>query len=187
MLRRFPPGWLVILLLLLAGGLWLVMVMGPLAKLTAYAGGLQPFDLRPFGYSQAEAIAFMAAIGDGARNYYVNFQIKLFDTPFVAINALAQMAALWWLTKPGRIALPSVGRIILVVLPIVGAWFDYAENGALREVLRAGAEVTEAMVASASTMTVLKSAMQTLIDVLIVVFAGIVFGRWLRSRRAANA
>src|SRR5262249_24016507 len=66
---KTPSGFLVAALLVASGLLWAVMFVGPLAHLTHLAGGLTPFDIRPKGYSYAEARAFLEAIGDQGRAY----------------------------------------------------------------------------------------------------------------------
>jgi hypothetical protein len=68
--KKFPSGFLVAGLLVASGLMWAVMFFGPLAHLTRLAGGLTPFDIRPRGYSYAEARAFLEAIGEQGRRYY---------------------------------------------------------------------------------------------------------------------
>jgi hypothetical protein len=48
------------------------MFFGSLAHLTRLAGGLTPFDIRPWGYSYAEARAFLEAIGEQGRADYAS-------------------------------------------------------------------------------------------------------------------
>jgi hypothetical protein len=50
--------------------MWAVMFFGPLAHLTRLAGGLTPFDIRPGGYSYADARAFLEAISELGRRHY---------------------------------------------------------------------------------------------------------------------
>ena len=52
------PRFLVAALLAANGLLWAVMFFGPLAHLERLASSLTPFDIRPRGYSYAEARAF---------------------------------------------------------------------------------------------------------------------------------
>ena len=54
--KQFPSGFLVAALLAASGLLWAVMFFGPLAHLERLASGLTPFDIRPRGYSYAEAL-----------------------------------------------------------------------------------------------------------------------------------
>ena len=53
--RQFPSGRWVLAILLVSIVLWAAMVFGTLAHLRRLAGGLDPFDVRPFGYSTGQA------------------------------------------------------------------------------------------------------------------------------------
>jgi hypothetical protein len=96
--KRFPSGVLVATLLVASGLLWAVMFFGTLPHLTRLADGTPPFDVRPWGYSYAEARAFLEAIGEQGRAYYASPELIL-DSFYPPLYALA----LWWLTMPGRI------------------------------------------------------------------------------------
>jgi hypothetical protein len=76
--KQFPSGLHVVLLLVASGLTWAVMFFGPLAHLTNIAGGLRPFDIKPRGYSYAEARAFLEAIGEQGRRYYVTEALAAF-------------------------------------------------------------------------------------------------------------
>src|SRR6476659_7799535 len=70
--KQFLSGFLVAVLLTASGLLWAVMFFGPLAHLSRLSGGMTPFDIRPWGYSYAEAGAFFEAIGAEGRAYYAS-------------------------------------------------------------------------------------------------------------------
>jgi hypothetical protein len=50
--------------LIVSFALWSVVVFGTRAYLRRTAGGLEPFDLRPFGYTSDEARALLYALND---------------------------------------------------------------------------------------------------------------------------
>ena len=58
-------------------GLYLVMLLWSLPKIAAEAGGLTPFDMRPGGYSLAEARAFLAALSPEGTAFYLGVQHRL--------------------------------------------------------------------------------------------------------------
>ena len=99
--KQFPSGFLVAALLAASGLLWAAMFFGPLAQLERLASDLMPFDIRPRGYTYAEARAFLEAIGQQGRRYYVSPEL-IIDTVYSPPCGLA-WAALWWLTMPGRV------------------------------------------------------------------------------------
>jgi hypothetical protein len=95
--KQFPSGFLVAALLAASGLLWAVMFFGPLAHLTHRAGIVTPFDIRPKGYSYADARAFLEAIGEQGRRYYAIPEFVI-DTFYPPLYALSRGLALWWLT-----------------------------------------------------------------------------------------
>ncbi|MBI4184053.1 MAG: hypothetical protein HY521_08670 [Proteobacteria bacterium] len=185
---RFPSGWLVAAVLVASIALWAVMVLGPLAHLRALAGGLAPFDLRPFGYGPAEAEALLVALGEDGRSFYARVQLRL-DAVYPASYALSRGLLLLWLTAPGRISGPAigaVGRWALLALPLITAGFDYAENASLAAMLAAGPAAASGLVAAASAATQVKSLAGALTEAAVVILAGIALLAWWRGRRGAR-
>src|SRR5947207_7600759 len=97
------------------------MAFWTLAYLRRISGGLEPFDLRPFGYDLAEARALLFALSEFGRDYYLNIQLQL-DTAYPFTYALSRVLRLWCLTIPGRaadFAIPFPARLPLAT-PRVG-------------------------------------------------------------------
>jgi hypothetical protein len=185
--RPYPPTGHVVITLAVNIAFWAFMVFWPLDYLRHLAGGLEPFDLRPFGYSVEEARAFLFAISDIGRDYYMNVQLQL-DMIYPATYALSRGLLLWWLTQPGRVAdrpLPVAIRVILIVLPLLTAALDYLENEGIAAMLRAGPQVDAEIVAEASFWTQAKSLVELATEVSSACLLLFVFGRW-QYRRAAN-
>src|SRR5262249_5408937 len=123
--------------------LWAYMMFWSLPYLRRIAGGLQPFDLRPFGYSVEEARALLFALSQIGRDYYANVQLAI-DNAFPATYALSRGLLLLWLTLPGRTSdrpIPWGPRLTLLALPTVAAAFDYLENDGIAAMLAAGPQV----------------------------------------------
>ncbi|KEO56433.1 hypothetical protein [Thioclava pacifica] len=142
-----------VLLAALTGAVYLAMTLVTLPHLREAAGGLAPFDLRPGGYSAAQARAFLDALDAPARQYYLSVQQRL-DLVFPALEAVTLIFAFRALAT-GWLA---VG---LSVMAGLGAVFDYLENHAVAALLRADT-VTDDMIVRASGWTVLKSVAVTL-------------------------
>ena len=87
--KQFLSGFLVAVLLTASGLLWAVMFFGPLANLSRLSGGMTPFDIRSWGYSYAEARAFLEAIGAEGRAYYKvrNFRRQTYSCARTKISA----------------------------------------------------------------------------------------------------
>src|SRR4051812_32627859 len=164
--------------------IWAVMVFWTLAYLRRISGGLAPFDLRPFGYDVGEARAFLAALSQIGRDYYLNVQLSL-DNAYPFTYAVSRAVLLLWLTIPGRLSdqpLPSFARAALVALPIATAACDYIENDAIAKMLVAGPQVDAETVAWASFWTQAKSAGAFVCDGLAVILGVTVFHRWWQHR-----
>lgn len=145
-------GKAAILLGLSAMTIYLVMVLGTLRYLTDLAMVL-PFDLRPTGYSQAEAAALLEALGEAGRQFYLTRQIPL-DTFYPGLLALTLISTLRW--RAARFG-PTLMTRIGVPLAILAATFDYLENLGIGLMLHGGADPT--LVQAASTATMVKSAL----------------------------
>ncbi len=154
-------------------GVYLVMAVWSIPKIVADASGLLAFDMRPMGYSFDEARAFIAALSDQGRAFYLNVQ-QMLDSAYPALFAVVMVMAFSHLFT-------GWSRWVAMALALAGAGFDYMENAAVAVMLRAGDGLTEAMVATASRWTVLKSGAVTL--ALLALIAGLVMA-WLARRKA---
>jgi hypothetical protein len=168
--------------------LWGVMVFGTLAYLRRVAGGLEPFDLRPFGYTPEEARALLHALSDIGRAYYADVQLQL-DTAYPALYALSRALLLFWVTAPGRTAerpLPLPARLALLALPLATAWFDFFENEGIAAMLAAGPQASDELIERTSFWTRAKSLVGLATELLCVILAAIAFVRWRHRRRAQS-
>src|SRR5262245_26088262 len=184
--EQFPRSAHVVVALIISFALWGVMMFWTLAYLRRTAGGLAPFDLRPFGYTPDEARALLYALSSIGRAYYADVQLQL-DTAFPALYALSRGLLLLWVTAPGRTAtrpLPLVARLALLLLPLATASFDYLENEGIAAMLAAGPQVSDELVERTSFWTRAKSFAGLTTELVCVILAAIAFVRWRHRRRA---
>jgi hypothetical protein len=141
--------------LLVAATLFVFAVMQVWTLPRLQVAGMPPFDLRYLGYSLDEARSYLAALGEEGRTFYLNAQLVL-DRLYPALYGPALAIALVALD------VRAGGRgwgWVLAVFAIAGMGFDWLENAAVATILLAGPDgVTAAMVADASSWTLLKSA-----------------------------
>jgi hypothetical protein len=166
--RQFPSGFLVASLLLVSGLLWAVMFFGTLAYLSRLAGGLKPFDIRPTGYSYEEAWAFINAIGEQGRAYYLNPEL-IIDTVYPPLYAISRAFALWWLTMPGRVRralLPLGLRYAFIGIPVAMASLDIIENSCIARMLWTWPDLSSGVVSISSVATETKIALGALTETL---------------------
>ena len=183
---QFPRTAHVVVALLVSFALWGVMMFWTLAYLRRTAGGLEPFDLRPFGYTPEEARALLYALSSVGRAYYAEVQLQL-DTAFPALYALSRGLLLLWVTAPGRTAarpLPLLARLALLILPLVTAWFDYFENEGIAAMLAVGPQAADELIERTSFWTRAKSLAGLATELACVVLAAIAFVRWRHRRQS---
>ncbi|MDG1282145.1 MAG: hypothetical protein P8O10_12635 [Pseudorhodobacter sp.] len=132
--------------------IYLLMVLGTLRVLSDLAM-MQPFDLRPTGYSQADAASLLDALGETGRHYYLTRQIPL-DTLYPALLALTLISTLRW--RAARFG-PTLMTRIGGPLAVMAAVFDYLENLGIVFMLLAGAGSHPTLIHAASMATILKS------------------------------
>lgn len=152
------------------------MLFWTLPTITADAGGLAPFDMRPLGYSFDEAKAFLAALSEYGRLLYRHVQLFL-DLLYPALLAATLILATILLTASGWL------RRLLIVPAVLGMAFDYLENFSIIRMLEAGADgLTEALAGEASRWTILKSGFTSFS--MVAVIALLVVWFVMRQRRA---
>lgn len=185
---QFPSGRLVIGLLLASGALWAVLFFVTLPHLQHSAGGAAPFDLRWSGYRYEEAQAFLAAIGEHGRAYYLHPELIL-DTFFPPLYAVSRGLALWWLTIPGRShdgAVPLRWRRALIALPVAELILDWGENACVAGMIWTWPELSPGLVLVASLATRLKLVAAASTEIALVALATVALLRWRKRRRAAG-
>jgi len=129
------------------------MLAWTLPEITAAAGGLAPFDLRPSGYSFGEAKAFLAALSPEGKTLYLGAQHTL-DAAYPGLLAATLYFAIAALAPAGW----GRWRWAAALVAVPGALFDYLENGAVTVMLNAGADgLTPDVVATADRWSVYKS------------------------------
>jgi hypothetical protein len=184
--EQFPRTAHVVVALIVSFALWGVMVFWTLAYLRRTAGGLEPFDLRPFGYTPEEARKLLYALSSIGRKYYADVQLQL-DTAFPAVYALSRGLLLLWVTAPGRTAarpLPLPARLVLLILPLATAWFDYFENEGIAAMLAADQRASDELIERTSFWTRAKSLAALATELVCVMLAAIAFVRWRHRQQS---
>ena len=159
--------------------IYVAMVAWSLPAISIDANGLMPFDMRPTGYSFAEAQAFLAALSIDGNAFYQSTQHKL-DMAFPALEALSVGWGIFLLSPKSW----GVKRWVLALTALPGMVFDYLENAQVAVMLRAGAEnLTPEMADQASQFTLLKSGFVTISLVLLLVLIVL----WFLNKRKRGA
>lgn len=153
---------------------YLTMVLWSLPYIAQEAGGLMPFDVRPMGYSVAEAQEFVSALSPAGRAFYLGTQHTL-DIVYPALIGLVLVLGVQLLFK-------APVSSVLSIIALMASASDYLENYLIASVLsEAGAMVDANLVNVASVLTVSKSVGQTICFV--AMFLGAGRSLWLRVVR----
>ncbi|MCP4207385.1 MAG: hypothetical protein GY767_10105 [Shimia sp.] len=153
-----------------ATSIYLVMVFWTMPTISLAAGGLAPFDMRPFGYSPQEARGFLSALSAEGRDFYITVQQRL-DLVYPALLGIMLIVGFQSLF-PRRLSMV----FSFVALIMVSA--DYLENYMVATMLHIGADgVEDSLVTIASFWTRCKSVAAT------VAFVGLVVGAVMQMRR----
>ena len=139
------------------------------------------FDMRVGGYGQAEAVAFLTALGAEGRWFYLTRHVTA-DTALALVEAAAIILIILRVTRPGaRFALPvpPAARRAMLAAPLLMLLFDLGENALVAHMLVTAAP-GPAQVAVASTLTQVKWVAISLAIALAVVLP---CAAWIRSRR----
>lgn len=137
--------------------IYIIMVGWSLPAITEAAGGLVPFDMRPFGYTLADAKTFLAAIDPETTKFYRDVQLTL-DLFYPALITISLFLGIY-LMLPLHF---GAWRWGIAALPLPIAPLDYLENNLIGVMLTSGPEKISAdLVSVASRWTVLKSGFTT--------------------------
>ena len=142
-----------------------VMLLDTLPTISEGAAGLLPFDLRPMGYTTAEAQAFVDHLTVEARATYLGKQ-HLLDSVFPALLCLSMFGAFSMLVSHRGL------RWGLIALAFGAALADYTENARVARMLSEDGMLTADLVSAASLATVTKSILNTIAMVALLVAVG---------------
>ena len=127
--------------------------------------GLQPFDMRPGGYSPEQANALLNALGADGNRYYLTRQIPL-DLMYPALMAITLISIFKWLaTKYVAQKLTKIG----VWLSLGAAVADYLENVGIVVMILNWPEPQIYLVHAASTASIAKAGLTTLAVLAVVI------------------
>jgi hypothetical protein len=147
---------------------YFTMLLVTIPQVSAYAPGMNLFDLSPAGYSFEYAMKLLDTLGSEGRALYLYRQLPL-DFIFPGLLAVSCSLLLSWLFLKTHETNSKVFYFCFV--PVAAGLFDYFENISIVSMLTAYPNVSEASVSIASTMTVVKSALVTAFFVVLITAA----------------
>lgn len=155
------------LVAVVCAGVYGALILGGVWFLRAGPDQLLPFDLRFAGYQLADAQAYLAALPQEGRDWYLGPN-RILDTVFPLLFAVLLGLILWRLTRGWY----YWSRLLLLTVPSGYLVLDLAENAVVADILRhAPDQLDTALVSLASSYTVTKFIVLGITLLLIVGFA----------------
>lgn len=128
------------------------IMRGAANEVSAYADGAKIIDLR-FGYTAAEAMDFLTAIGaEGRELYYSGFYFV--DLFYPLTYALFYTSVIARILKEGDYNSRSLS--LLKFLPLAGMILDWVENICIRAAIEQFPEVNLGLITASSYVTIAK-------------------------------
>ncbi|WP_350333727.1 hypothetical protein [Coralliovum pocilloporae] len=156
MLALLGNKWTGFICFVIMMGLFAVINLITLPTLQAYAGGLEPFDLRYTGYKPDDARDLLAALAGEGVTYYRSVQLPL-DFIFPVFFALGVGLPTWRVNQSdSQSRIMQTLRSIFIAAPIFTACADLWENWQIIQMLADGPNASTELIRSASRATTLK-------------------------------
>ena len=141
------------------------MLIYTIPQVSAYAPGINLFDLSPTGYSFEYTIKLLDALGNDGRELYLYRQLPL-DFIYPGLFAVSCSLLLSWLFL--KTQQTNSKLFYFCYIPEVAGLFDYFENIFIVNILTSYTNVSEVSVSFASAMTITKSVLTTIFFVLLI-------------------
>ena len=179
-LHRVSTGKVVLAFIIPAIIVYFIMLLYTIPQVSAYAPGINLFDLSPTGYSFEYAIKLLDTLGSDGRELYLYRQLPL-DFIYPGLFAVSCSLLLSWLFLTTQKTNSKL--FYFCYIPVAAGLFDYFENIFIVSILTSYPNVSEVSILFASTMTIVKSVLTTAFFVLLITVVILnLKKKWKRSR-----
>jgi len=179
--------------LLISQTIYLIMVTQTISRIGRAAGGLQIFDMHPFGYTYDYAYNFLSVLSSQGYDLYKYVQLPL-DILYPLVNSLAGICTLILLIRVYHKVKHNAGQVkyslpfkIMFSLPIAALLFDYLENITIFITLTYKNSVPKAHITVSSIFTVIKSMSTTVFYTACLVICIVISVIWLHTKIKGGA
>ena len=167
-------------LFLLSHAVLLLMMLFTFPRINAKFG-TQAFDLKTFGYSQAEATMMLRNLDQSTIDLYLFPQLFLLDLLYPILLALFLSTLIIRLSNLINVNQNHVFSS-LFMLPFLAMFIDYFENILISLMITNPTNVSSELIKAASIFTQMKGGFTTLSWLVILILLGI----WLINKRKNN-
>ena len=180
-MQRVSTGKVVLALIIPAIMVYFIMLLYTIPQVSAYAPGINLFDLSPTGYSFEYAIKLLDTLGSDGRELYLYRQLPL-DFIYPGLFAVSCSMLLCWLfLKTHKM---NSKLFYFCYIPVAAGIFDYFENIFIVNILTSYPNVSEASVSFASVMTIVKSVLTASFFVLLIIGVILNLNKKIRRKNA---
>ena len=152
-------GKKVLLLFILANGVYLLMLMLTIPVTTAYSDGMKLLDMMPLGYSPDYINTLFENLGNTGRQVYMNLQIPV-DMIYPFLFGISYCLLIAFLL--GKLNKQNTPLFYVCLIPLVAGMADYLENIGILVMLHAYPNQTLTWMTLTNLFTILKSLATTL-------------------------
>ena len=177
-MQRVSTGKVVLALIIPAIIVYFIMLLYTIPQVSAYAPGINLFDLSLTGYSFEYAIKLLDTLGSDGRELYLYRQLPL-DFIYPGLFAVSCSLLLSWLFL--KTQQTNSKLFYFCYIPVAAGLFDYLENIFIVNILTSYPNVSEVSISLASAMTIVKSVLTTAFFVLLII--GVILNlkkKWLQ-------
>ena len=180
-LHRVSTGKVVLAFIIPAIIVYFIMLLYTIPQVSAYAPGINLFDLSPTGYSFEYAIKLLDTLGSDGRELYLYRQLPL-DFIYPGLFAISCSLLLSWLFLTTQKTNSKL--FYFCYIPVAAGLFDYFENIFIVNILTSYPNVSEASVSFASVMTIVKSVLTASFFVLLIIGVILNLNKKIRRKNA---
>ena len=152
-------GKIILGLFILTNIIYSYMLMVTIPKTMKFSNGMKLLDMMPTGYDWKYVNQLFNTLGENGRNIYLTSQIPVdMFYPFLFAISYCFIFA-YFLNKLKKL---NTSFVYLCLLPIIAGIADYFENFGIIRMLNNYPDLTETMVNTTNTFSVLKSTSTTI-------------------------
>jgi len=171
-------------LFILTNVVYIFMLTVTIPKTMEFSNGMKLLDMMPSGYDLNYVSELFSSLGENGRETYLTSQIPV-DMIYPLLFGLSYCLLLgYFLKKLNKLNSPY---LYLCLLPVIAGISDYLENIGIITMLNNYPDLTETMVNTTNTFTVLKSISTSVFFIaliVILIILGIKFVK--RNKTSAN-
>ena len=179
-IEKNTSGKKVLGLFILTNVVYLFMLTVTIPKTMEFTNGMKLLDMIPSGYDFNYVSELFSSLGENGRETYLTRQIPM-DMIYPLLFGLSYCLLLgYFLKKLNKLHIPY---LYLCILPLIAGISDYFENTGIIIMLNHYPDLTETMVNTSHTFTILKSISTTVFFIALIIILILLGLKFLKSNK----